>query len=267
MALDLDGTLLRSDKRISTRSVSAIAQVMQRGVRVVLASARPPRSVREIYNLLRLDTLQINYNGALIHDASLARHWFHQPLAAKLAMRVARFARRVDPQVVVSAEILDRWFTDRVDGSLLTESSRMHHPDFIGPLESFLHVPVTKLMLLAPPHRLERVRQAVRRKFAGRIAILISDGHLLQIVDAGVDKSHALARLAGHYGISAKQVMAIGDAPNDLGMLRWAGLGVAVQNAWPAVREAADVLTLANDHEGVALALQRYVLDRCPMPA
>ncbi len=168
-------------------------------------------------------------------------------------------ARRVDPEVLISAEILDRWYTDRVDPTLLTETARYWEPDYMGPVASFLNVPVTKLMLLAPPERLTHVQAAVRRRFRGRVGLLVSDHHLLQVVHNQVDKAAALARVAEQYGIERSQVMAIGDAPNDAGMLLWAGWGVAMQNAWPIAREAADCVVPSNDEDGVAYALEKYV--------
>jgi 5-amino-6-(5-phospho-D-ribitylamino)uracil phosphatase len=260
VALDLDGTLLRSDKRLSVKVVEAVKMVRRAGVRVVLATARPPRSVREIYNVLKLDTYQINYNGALIHDPMQRTHLFHQPLPSDTAWRVVKLARKIDPKVVISVEILDKWYTDHVDESLPTETSRSFMPDFVGPLEAFMHVPVTKLMLLAPPERLKAVRKQLTAKFSDRLALAISDPHLLQIVHPGVDKSIALAQLAGHYGVARENVMAIGDAPNDLGMIQWAGLGVAMGNAYSALRDAADLVVPTNDDDGVAHALHEHAL-------
>ncbi|MFA9477881.1 Cof-type HAD-IIB family hydrolase [Phycisphaerales bacterium AB-hyl4] len=262
IALDLDGTLLRSDKRLSVRCVRAIAEATAKGVHVVLASARPPRTVRELYHRLKLETLQINYNGALVHDALRKRNVRHTPMCHKLATSIVRYARKLDPQVVVSIEILDKWYTDRVDDELKTETARQQGPDFVGPLEAFLHVPVTKLMLLAPPERLMPVGEAIRKKFGSQTSLLISDRHLLQVVHPEVDKAAAVRWVAEQYGIDASEVMAIGDAPNDLGMLRDAGLGVAVGNAWPTVREAADVIVSENDKDGVAEAIRRFVLDK-----
>ncbi|MCE9589147.1 MAG: Cof-type HAD-IIB family hydrolase [Planctomycetes bacterium] len=262
IALDVDGTLLRSDKRLSKRVVKAVRDASAKGVRVVLASARPPRSMREIYDLLALKTYQVNYNGALIHDPITRRHIHHQPLSGALAGKVIKLARKVDPDVVVSIEILDKWYTDHVDDTLPTETSKAFMPDYIGPLEAFLHVPVTKLMLLGPPDRIAAVRAAVLKKFQGEVAIAVSDSHLLQVVHPKVDKSHALAMIAKHYGIATQAVMAIGDAPNDVGMLKWAGLGVAVGNAWHETRAAADIVVPANDEDGVSHAIKAYVLDK-----
>lgn len=262
VAIDLDGTLLTSDKRLSKRAVAAIAECTGRGVRVVLASARPPRSVREIYGILGLDTLQINYNGALIHDPPRGAHVFHQPIEAALARRIVKAARGVDPDVAVSVEILDRWLTDRVDPRYATEVSKSFEPDFVGGLEALLNGPVTKIMLLAPPERLDPVRRDIAAKFGSEVALLVSDDFLLQIVHRDVDKAAALNFVAQSYGIEPANIMAIGDAPNDVGMLRYAGLGVAVDNAWEATRAVADAIVPANDADGVTHALHHFVLNR-----
>ena len=247
--------------RISQRTINAIKAVTGHGVKVILATARPPRSMRELYEKLELNTYQINYNGALIHDPIGKRNVHHQPLSSTVARKVVKLARSVDKRVVVSLEILDKWYTDHVDETLPTETSRAFNPDFVGPLEAFLHVPVTKLMLLGQPAWLEPIREEVRKRLAGHVAMAVSDPHLIQVVHPTVDKATALARIAEHYKIPAQRVMAVGDAPNDVGMLRWAGLGVALENAWEQTRAAADVVAPANDADGVAFALRHYVLE------
>lgn len=262
IAIDLDGTLLTSDKRLSKRAVEAITRCAAQGVRVVIASARPPRSVREVYGILGLDTFQINYNGALIHDPPRNAHVFHQPIEAALAQRIVRAARGVDPDVAVSVEILDRWCTDRIDPAFETETSKAFKPDFIGDAEAFLCEPITKIMLLAPPERLVPIRRDIAAKFGSEVTLLVSDDFLLQIVHREVDKAVALDWVAKSYGIDPANIMAIGDAPNDVGMLRYAGLGVAVDNAWEAARAAADAIVPANDADGVTHALHHFVLDR-----
>jgi len=262
VAIDLDGTLLRSDKNLSKRATRAIQQCREAGVHVVLASARPPRTCRAIHTALSLDTYQINYNGALIHDATRDRVWHHQPLTAKQTRRIVAAAREHDPNVVLSLEVRDRWHTDRVDDALFTENAKTEQPHRLAPLDELITGPVTKCMLLAPPRQLAMVHQHVRRRFGRRIRILVSDHHLIQIVHRRVEKARALKRIARAYRIPAKRVMTIGDAPNDVGMLKWAGLGIAVENAWPRCREAADAMTTANDDDGVAEALHRYILNR-----
>ncbi len=262
VAIDLDGTLLTSHKKLPLKAVRTIQDVAARGVKVVLASARPPRTVREVYGHLKLDTLQVNYNGALIHHPDEDDPVYHQPLSVELAKKLVKLARKIDKNVCVSAEILDRWYTDHVDPQLATETSKLFRPDFVGPIEFFIRRPITKLMFLAPPDRLRKVREAIAKKHEGEVAVHVSDDHLIQLVHPSVDKGAALAFLAEHYGIPREHIMAIGDAPNDVGMLRYAGLGVAVANAWPAARDAADLIVPANDDHGVHHALTHCVLDR-----
>jgi Cof subfamily protein (haloacid dehalogenase superfamily) len=260
IGLDVDGTLLRSDKHLSPKVAAAVADALAAGIRVVLASARPPRSTRDLFDVLMLDTFQVNYNGALIHDQVNNRHVQHWPLEGALTQRIIKAARKTLPGVVVSVEILDKWYTDHVDETLPTETAKAFTPDFIGPIEAFTNVPVTKLMLLAPPDQIGPVRAVIDRRFAGRAVTLMSDPHLVQVVHPTVCKSAALAFIAEHYGIAADNVMAIGDAGNDVGMLQWAGLGVAVENAWPDAKAAARVIVPSNDDDGVAFAIRKYAL-------
>src|SRR6476469_243867 len=122
VAVDLDGTLLNDSKEVTQRTASALACLPAQGVRVVIASARPPRSVRALYRSLKLDTLQINYNGALIWDETNGRAFFHKPMDGELARAIIDRARERFDEVLVSCEILDRWCTDRDDHTYTTET-------------------------------------------------------------------------------------------------------------------------------------------------
>lgn len=296
LALDIDGTLLRSDKALASKDAAAVREAARAGVRIVLATARPPRSTRPILEALGLLTgagplgadraVTINYNGALVweHEAAPAlglgagpaprgRHVEHLALDAEVAARAVAVARRVEPRVSVWVEILDRWFTDRAghefeahetEGTVLgTETSKTHGPDEIGHLDAILRAPATKVMFLAPPSRLARVYEAVETKFArkGSLACKVSDSHLFSVCHADADKGLALKRLAHRLGVARERVMAIGDAPNDAAMLAWAGRGLAVANAWDEAKAAADAtLAQTNDQFAVAEAIGQELL-------
>lgn len=261
VALDLDGTLMRTDKKVAMFDVNAIKRAVQRGVKVVIATARPPRSSREIHEQLGLDTPLINYNGALIHDRARKQHLFHEPLAAEIARAMVERARDVDPEVVVTIEVLDKCYTDHDDPNLQTETAKKFRPDYIGPLDVPLRDNITKLMFLAPGTRLKAVREVIVDEFRGQAAFMESDEHVMQIAHADVGKERALAWVAASLGIPAEKCLAVGDAPNDAGMLRWAGKGIAVANAFGDARDAADVILVeGNDNEAVGHAIEDYVL-------
>ncbi len=260
VAVDLDDTLLQPDKQVTANTIAAVRACEQRGIPVVLASARPPRSVFDIYQKLGLRTVQINYNGALIYEPHRGEVVHHHPLAPDLAGKVIELARHMDAACKIGLERLDRWFTDDFDPRMPFDGGR--GPDGVGPLHTFLTQPVTKLIVLGDGDRLARVREAIERTFGKKVEVTVADPRVIQVMAAGVDKAVAVAMVAGEfYDVPRQQVMTIGDAPNDVGMLKWAGWGVAVMNAFPEALQAADAVVPASDAEGVVQALRRYILD------
>jgi hypothetical protein len=260
VAVDLDGTLLNDAKQVSEQTIRALQGLPPRGVKLVIASARPPRSVRHIYQQLQLDTLQINYNGALIWDEPRKLPVFHKPLPGALVAEIVDLARDYFDDVIVSCEVLDRWFTDRTDDAFTTETGRMFKPDVIAPLEQFITNDTTKLLLLGEPKLILRLEPLLYKSFGDRVTIVQTDDDLLQITNPDVGKSSALQWVADYYGIPMRQVMAIGDAANDIGMLQLAGVAIAMDNAKPAVKEVADWIAPTNNDHGVHAALVRYGL-------
>lgn len=262
VAVDLDGTLLNDSKKVSEQTAGALACLPDQGVKVVIASARPPRSVRPIYQSLGLDTLQINYNGALIWDEPNNQAIFHRPIAGKLAKKIIDHARDMFEETIVTCEILDRWFTDRTDDSHTTETGKLFKPDVICPIAELCQSPITKLMLLGEPQIILRLEDILAEEFAEQVTILKTDRDLIQIMHPQVSKAVALAKVAKWYGITMDEVMAIGDAPNDVGMLQAAGVSIAMDNAHALVKDAADWVAPSNNDHGVHAALARYGL--CP---
>jgi len=260
VAIDLDGTLLRADKQITRRNAKAIRRAAELGVKVVLCSARPPRTVREIYTALGLDTLEINYNGALVHDPVRGKHLSHLPLAGDIALRIVQMARAMDESIDISLEVLDKMYTDRPQSKIQTETSKRFKPDKVGPIKSLVEQPVTKLMLLAPEQVLRPVKAAIHEHFRNDVGLMESDTTLLQYVHPRVDKGRALRFVADYYKIPKEKVLAIGDAPNDVSMLKWAGLGCCVNNGWAEAIAAADELLPPNDQDAVAHAIETFVL-------
>lgn len=262
VALDLDGTLLTSRKTVTRRTHTMLRRVIEAGVHVVFATARPPRSVRTYYAALKLDTPQINYNGALIWDEAHRKVLHHTPLHQDRARQVIDFARRAYPELMVSVEILDKWYTDHYADmpEYATETAKHFTPDFVGPIDAFLTVPVTKVMLLGHPNWIADLEKTIPARFGRTIGHTRSDAHLLQILSPGVSKGLALAQVARQLGVARDEILAVGDAPNDADMLAYAGIAVATGNAWPVVKAAVKHVVPSNDEDGVAIALERFVL-------
>jgi Cof subfamily protein (haloacid dehalogenase superfamily) len=260
VAVDLDGTLLNDSKQVSDRTARALGCAIDRGVRVVIASARPPRSVRHIYNTLKLDTWQINYNGALVWDEPNKKVVFHRPMPCELVRRLIDAARKRFESVLVSCEILDRWYTDRFDQSYTTETGRLFKPDVVASLDEFCSQPITKLLLLGERGMIDQLESMLTSANDGNVTIVRTDPELLQIMDKYVSKAAALQLVSEHYQIPLQNVMAIGDAPNDVGILKIAGVGIAMNNASEIVKAAADWIAPSNNDHGVHAALVKFGL-------
>ncbi|MEQ9453691.1 MAG: HAD family hydrolase [Phycisphaeraceae bacterium] len=261
IACDVDGTLIAPDGTIPDRNREAIAAATAKGVHFVLASARPPRMARPIYDELALSSYQINYNGAVIQRPTDAEYAVHRPIEPALARRLVAVARRIDPQLAISLEVKDQWFTDgQIDG-LTTATSLNLKPDYEGPLDAVMNQPITKVLLLIPPERMSHLHRGLRAFFRHHLRFQISDAHLIQAVQPQADKHHGVQWIANHYGVSPENVLTLGDAPNDAGMLRWAHTSVAVANAWPEAQDAAKHIANVTAEQGaVGWAIEKFVL-------
>jgi len=259
--VDLDGTLLNSAKEITDTTAAILRTAReQAGVQIVLASARPPRSVRPFHELLGLRTPMINYNGALVYDPELDRVLLHKPIPAKMVDGILSLAREMYPEVLVSAELLDRWFTDRFDPAYNTETGKLFAPDLVAPLAEWADQALTKLLLLGRPEWLEKIAATVRERFPHQVSMVQTENYMLQVMHATVSKAQALRAVAAELHVKREQVMAIGDNANDVGMLQWAGVAVAMGNGAPEALAVADYITDHHDADGAAHAVRRIIL-------
>ena len=259
VALDLDGTLLDSRKRIGSRTVDVLRALPQIGVRVVIASARPPRSCRAIYDGLGLDTWQINYNGALIwdpHRRRVVRHW---PMEGRLVWEMARLARGLVPNVQVAAEVVDRWYTDRHDPYRTTVTGKLFRPDVVAPIEQWGRKETTKLMFLSEPRKVARIREALREQYGHLCKVVHADPDLVQVMSNAAGKDVALRVVCEHHGVDPRNALAVGDAINDLELLKAAGTAVTVANGCDECKQASHWTAPSNDDGGVYEAVKRYV--------
>ncbi len=260
LAVDLDGTLLNDAKRVGSHTVEALAGLAAQGIKVIIASARPPRSVRHIYAQLGLDTWQINYNGALIWDEPAKQVVYHRPMPGQTVRQIIDLARTRFPEILVTCEVLDRWFTDRFEQTYTTETGRLFKPDVIAPLDEFCNQPITKLLLLGETNTVTAINAILAENADEQVTVVRTDPQLLQIMDRGVGKAAALQIVAQHYEVPLQEVMSIGDAPNDVGMLQLSGVAVAMDNAHEIVKQAAHWIAPSNNNDGVRAAFAHYGL-------
>jgi hypothetical protein len=255
VASDLDGTLLRSDGTLDERSRRALAAVESAGVMVVICTARPARWMRPLAEATGHHGVAICANGGVVWDLHTDTPLEEFPLEPKIAREIVAALEEGLPG--------GNWAVERASGFGHEPSyePRWPVPDdtVIEAVEVLVSQPSLKLMLrhgdLMADELLQRARELV-----GHLAELShsnSADSLLEISAAGVSKASALMRVCAERGIASEEVVAFGDMPNDLPMLRWAGHAVAVADAHPELLAAADEVTTSNDDAGVARVLER----------
>lgn len=261
IAIDLDGTLLTDDKQVCSAACEALKRAAADGVKVVIASARPPRSVRAFYQQLGLDTWQINYNGAMIWDEPAKQVVFHQPMDGEAVLRLAMRARDLHADVLVECEILDRWHTDRATSrKFSTGTGKLFQPDVFADLATICRQSITVVNLLGEPTEIDRIEPILVAESGAEIEIVrAGDNDLIIGHHPDACKSVALQKVADHYQVPMANVLAMGDAQNDVGMLKLAGTSVAMGNAPDSVKSHADWIAPANVDLGVCAALKRFL--------
>jgi Cof subfamily protein (haloacid dehalogenase superfamily) len=255
VAIDLDGTLLDAEGAVPPANAAALQALP---VPYVIVTGRPWRWMAPILEHLPAEGSAILANGALVVDLASGKVLLSRPLAVADALKCARTLRAAVPDCGFAVEYPDlapygyeveyrpRW---------IPENPR------VGPIEELLDRPISKLLCRSPDHDSDSLHAIADKVLAGQPLTLThssgGDG-LLEISAVGADKGSALAAYAAALGIDRADVIAFGDGRNDLPMLIWAGRGVAVANAHPHTRAAADAVTGAHDANGVAEELARW---------
>ena len=259
IAIDLDDTLLDNRQQLSPRTLAVLQQAMRNGVAVTIATGRMFQSALPFATELGIKLPLITYNGALIRQGDNGETIFHRPIETALAQELADLFRRRN-------WYLQKYVDDRLYVAELDENARFY-ADYAKveaiPLgDSFFHMneAPTKMLSMGEPAELAAISTELDNRFGGRLYLASSKKRYLEMVDARVNKGQALDFMAGRLGILQHEVMAIGDSMNDLDMIQYAGIGVAMGNANPTVRAAADFVTLGNSEDGVAAAVEKFAL-------
>lgn len=255
MATDLDGTLLRGDGTVSARVRAAIETARDAGIEVIFATGRPPVLLADVVEQTRMQGFVICANGAMILDLDSMRPQSLTAFPGGEGLAVA-----AELEDVAHARELRVMLTRKGEHLRLIGSGRDFREE-VAALVADEWV-IFKLAAQGPigvsgVQFLEQVGRVLGRRVEATVTA--PGTSLVEFAPPGVDKSVALAAYAGLVGVHRRDVHAVGDMPNDLEMIAWAGRGYAVANAHPRVRAAADEVLPANDDDGVAVLLERLV--------
>ncbi len=265
IATDVDGTLLDDDERITPRTRRAVRAAVASGVQFVLATGRPPRWVSPVVEALGFAPMAVCANGAVIYDSENDRIISARTLSVDMLTELAEIATRVIPGAGLAVERIGRTAHDSATPQFVSSPGYEHawlNPDNTEvSIEDLLSAPAVKLLIRKSGARSSDMAAELVKHIGiqGDITYSTNNG-LIEINPLGTSKATGVEEVARPLEITAEDVVAFGDMPNDVPMLRWAGHGVAMGNAHPDAVAAANEVTASNAEDGLARVLERWWL-------
>lgn len=266
IVVDVDGTLLNNQHEVTPRVEKAIKAAIAKGVQIVLATGKTRTATLKLIEQFDLKTPGICLQGLAIYDENGAiRH--QTTLDPTLARQALTFIE--DRGFAAAAYHQDRILIRNYNQRFEEELTKRHEvaPQVVGPLQNLLgEIALNKIIVMGEKRAINALRWQLSMQIGGA-GRLLQPGiqEMLELLPPGASKGTALKQLMKDMKIDAKQVMAIGDGENDIEMIQFAGVGVAMGQSQQSVKDAADYVTGSNDADGVAEAIERYVLDE-PKP-
>lgn len=254
IALDLDGTLTNDEKEISPMTFDMLMRAQKQGIRLVLASGRPPYGMRPLARQLHMDEyggLLLCYNGGHIEDCSTGEVVYQITLSEDLLPEVYDFQQRSGMTLMTYHE--DKIYTEHADDRYVAQSSRNNKMEIVA-VNDFVHDtprPLYKCLMVGDPSIVPEWEAKMSEYFEGRMNICHSTPYFIEVLPLGIDKGDALLSLLQKLNLTTENLITFGDSNNDVSMIKVAGCGVAMGNAEPQVQAIADLITDDNNSDGV----------------
>lgn len=265
IAIDLDGTLLKSDGSISMENKQALRRAKELGVKVVICTGRPLLSVAAILdemNLREAGDYVITYNGGLVQKADTGEILSQKSLSKEQAIELYELSKSIN----LPCNLLD---LDNIY-EMPAPNGRESWYKKTKPALPFVHTTLdelpddirfNKILFCYEENVLEQEIKRIPTEFYEKFTIVKSRPILIEMMNKEVDKGRGIEVLCDLLGFTADEVMSFGDEANDHAMIEYAGMGIAMGNATPALKEIAQYVTDTNDDHGIARAVERFILN------
>jgi len=261
LVLDMDDTLLTDDHKISALNKEMILKAQKQGIHVVLASGRPTSAMTVFAKELEMDlnnSYMISFNGGIISSVKDDEVLFKQTLSKEQIHELYNFSIKSKTDIItyIYNEIVSESDSEYIE--IEKNITGLTH----NKVTSFLEAVTTdavKCILLEEPSYLKKVEKELKAAMP-HLSITMSKPFFLEVAQHGINKATSLKLLAKKLNISQSEIIAVGNAGNDLTMIQYAGLGVWVDNVTPELRDKSDVIVASNNNNGVAEVIQKYIL-------
>lgn len=265
LVLDIDGTLTNSQKEISPTTKAGLINIMERGHRIILASGRPTPGMRRYEEELELEKYGgylLSFNGARIVECQSGEIVYQRTLPLTLLPGFYGFAKRNGCGLVtyLGDEVISAFEPDEY----IELEARINNMPVrqVKNFLSFVDFDINKCLMTAGPDKAAVLEKELQEKYGGVASIYRSEPFFIEIMPKNVDKASSLDKMLETIGMTRENVICCGDGFNDVSMIKYAGIGVAMGNAQQAVKEVADYITSTNDEDGLVQVIDRFILGR-----
>ncbi len=264
IVLDLDGTLTNNKKEITEKTRETLIRAQQQGIKVVLASGRPTYGVVPLAEKLELSKYEgyiLSYNGGEIIDWTTKELMYKNLLDHDVLPYLYKCAKENNFAIVTyDGEYV---LTETPEDEYVLKEALLNVMK-IKKVDNFLDAvkhPIAKCLIVGDAERLAVLEKEMYEHLKDRMGVFRSEPYFLELVPKGIDKAQSLSVLLKELNMSKDEMMAIGDGFNDLSMIKYAGLGIAMENAQQIVKDNADFITLSNEEDGVAFAVEKFIFN------
>ncbi|MHA6251678.1 Cof-type HAD-IIB family hydrolase [Oceanobacillus sp. CAU 1775] len=263
IALDLDGTLLTDEKKISPYTMDILMQAKEEGHILIISTGRPHRASINYYHELGLDTPMVNFNGALIHHPT-NRNWdaLHNPMPIRTAHKIIDACYDLSVNNIL-AEVMDDLYLDSYNEKIINFLGQMEdEPVYtIGNLKQKLDTDPTSILVYPDENQVGQLRDHLDDYHAEVIEHRKwgAPWNVIEIIKKGMNKAVGVDKIAYYFDIPVDRVIAFGDEDNDLEMIDYAGVGVAMDNGIDELKSIAKYTTGTNEEDGIGLFLKDYL--------
>ncbi len=258
IVFDLDGTLLDIEHKLQAKTIEAVKKVREKGIKTMVATGRMYCSAKPHTQLLEVVDPVIAYNGALVIDPKNEKELFHAPIPFEIADEITKIA-------VQNGYHLQLYIDDKLYVAEKNEYTDTYYDiagieaNYVGRLDEFLSEEPTKMLIIEQDETKQvEIKNLLRKNFEDKIELSSSYPSFIEITKKDISKAVPLKKIAAEFNIKQEEVMAFGDGLNDLKMIEWAGIGIAMQNAHPELQESADFTAPNHDDFGIARYLKQY---------
>ena len=264
LVLDVDGTLLNDTQEISKRTLAALLKIQQMGVRIVLASGRPTYGLMPLVKTLELSNYGgfiIPYNGCQIIKAQNGEIMFERQINPEMLPYLEKKARKNGFAIFTYRG--DTIITSSLDNKYIQHEALLNNLKILKEEEFSIAIDFSpcKCMLVSEDEEaLIGLEQHWKKRLNGTLDTFRSEPYFLEVVPCGIDKANSLGVLLEQLGVAREEVIAIGDGVCDVTMLQLAGMGIAMGHSQDSVKACADYVTASNEEDGVALAVEKFIL-------